>query len=289
MNHDLVKSPMNYIGGKFRILPQILDRFPKNIDTLYDVFGGGGSISINVDAKHIYYNDIVCYVSSLFKSLKDESVESAVEKINEVVSKYSLSKTNVDGFECLRRDYNSGNKIWENFYVLVCYSFNNQYRFNSRHEYNSSFGWYKSCYSAVTEKKLIKFINRIHNLDISFTSEDFRSIDFSKCSKSDLVYFDPPYLITTGNYNDGKRGFKGWTEQDDKDLFNLCDMLDGNKIKFALSNVFDCKGKSNDGLKVWSDKYNLAYINSTYGNCSYHAKDKSKDGTVEVLITNYEY
>lgn len=39
---DLVKSPLNYVGGKFKLLPQILPYFPNDIDTFYDVFAGGG-------------------------------------------------------------------------------------------------------------------------------------------------------------------------------------------------------------------------------------------------------
>ena len=43
----------------------------------------------------------------------------------------------------------------------------------------------------------------------------------------------------------------------------------------------------NDILKEWSKKYNVNYLNSSYGNCSYHTRDKSRNSTVEVLITNY--
>ena len=36
-----VKSPLNYTGGKHKLLPQITKLFPKDIDTFYDVFAGG--------------------------------------------------------------------------------------------------------------------------------------------------------------------------------------------------------------------------------------------------------
>jgi DNA adenine methylase Dam len=286
---NFVKSPFNYIGGKYRLLPQLFDRFPNKINMLYDVFGGGGSISLNAKAGHIYYNDIVNYISNMFTDCQIETKESALNKIHNIIDKYKLSKINENGFKQLREDYNKGNKSWEYFYTLVCFSFNNQFRFNNNQEYNSSFGKYKSCFSNVTETKFINFLDRLHNIDIVFDCKDFREIDYSDADKNDLIYFDPPYLITTGNYNDGKRGFKGWNENDDIDLLNLCDKLDKQGTRFALSNVFECKGKSNDRLKKWSDNYNLAYIHSDYGNCNYHAKDKSKNSTVEVLITNYNY
>jgi len=289
MLNELVKSPMNYIGGKYKLLPQLLDGMPNKINMLYDVFGGGGTISLNVKAEHIYYNDIVNYVPDMFKSLQDENIDSALFKIHKVIDNYNLSISNLEGFIRLRKDYNNGNKSWEMFYMLLCHSFNYQFRFNNKHDYNSSFGTNRSWYSPVTENKFKKFLNRLHELDIVLDSKDFREIDFSDADKDDLVYLDPPYLITTGNYNDGKRGFKGWNELDDIELMKLCDTLDKQGTRFAMSNVFDCKGKSNDTLKKWSSKYNLTYINTNYGNCSYHAKDKSKDSTTEVLITNYQY
>ena len=64
--------------------------------------------------------------------------------------------------------------------------------------------------------------------------------------------------------------------------------LNENGVRFALSNVFENKGKSNDILKEWSKKYNVNYLNNTYGNCNYHARDKSDNSTIEVLITNYK-
>ncbi len=95
------------------------------------------------------------------------------------------------------------------FFVLMSYSFNSQYRFNNKKEYNSSFGKNRSYYSENTEKKFIKFLERLNDIDIVFDNKDFRDIDYSDLNSDDFVYFDPPYLITTGNYNDGKRGFKG--------------------------------------------------------------------------------
>ena len=171
--------------------------------------------------------------------------------------------------------------------MLVCHSFNYQFRFNNNHDYNSSFGANRSWYSPTTEDKFKAFLERLHNIDIVFDSKDFREVDYSDADENDLIYFDPPYLITTGNYNDGKRGFKGWSVSDENDLLDLCDALNSQGARFALSNVFECKGKSNDVLKKWSNNYTTHYIDSNYGNCNYHAKDKSKDTTIEVLITNY--
>ena len=45
-----IKSPLNYIGGKAKILDQILPLFPKEIDNFIDLFAGGCNVGINVNA-----------------------------------------------------------------------------------------------------------------------------------------------------------------------------------------------------------------------------------------------
>lgn len=70
-------------------------------------------------------------------------------------------------------------------------------------------------------------------------------------------------------------------------MLELLDNLNDRGVRFALSNVFESKGKSNDILKEWANKYNIHYIDANYGNCSYQKKDTGKDSTIEVLITNY--
>lgn len=286
---ELVKSPLNYTGGKYRLLPQILPLFPNNIDTFVDIFAGGCNVGANVKANKIIFNDVVHYIINTYEQMiKEKSCELVIEKIHKVISNYKLSKENLEGFLNLRKDYND--KIvdgWEYFLVLVFFSFNHQFRFNSKMEYNSSFGKAVSSYKPVTEERVKLFYNKFKRLNYEFTTMDFREFPFSKLNRNDFVYLDPPYLITTGNYNDGKRGFNGWNKKDDIDLMRICDSLNFKGIRFALSNVLENKGKSNDVLKEWAKKYNINYLNNTYNNSNYNANDKSKDSTIEVLITNY--
>lgn len=48
---DFIKSPLNYIGGKYKLLSQILPLFPKKIDIFVDLFCGGLNVAINVKNK----------------------------------------------------------------------------------------------------------------------------------------------------------------------------------------------------------------------------------------------
>ena len=282
-----IKSPMNYTGGKYKILEHIIPSFPKKIDNFVDLFAGGLNVGINVNANTIYANDQITYLIELYKMFQDTTTDELLKKIKERIETYSLSQTNAEGYNALRAEYNKSKSLLDLF-VLTCFSFNHQIRFNSKHEFNTPFGKDRSSFNDSIERNLILFCDALHKKNIILSTGDFRDFDISKLNSGDVVYCDPPYLITTGSYNDGKRGFKDWTETEDADLLSLLDKLNDCGILFALSNVFAHKGQTNDALIEWSKKYNVLYIDKTYSNCSYHFKDRGTK-TVEVLITNYEW
>lgn len=281
---DLIKSPLNYTGGKYKLLPKILPLFPEKIEGFVDLFTGGCNVGVNVEAEFIYCNDIDKTVVDLLTDMSDLTSGEALTILNETIYKYELSKTNEEGFKRIREDYNNGNRSWNMFYAMITNAFNYQIRFSKKGNYNMPFGRDRSSFNPTLEKNFVRFIDKLDKLNIYFSNEDFRDLRVDRLTSNDLVYCDPPYLITCASYNEKD----GWNETCERDLLKLLDKLNEKGIKFALSNVIENKGKSNDILKEWSKKYNVNYLNHTYGNCNYHAKDKSSDSTVEVLITNYK-
>lgn len=283
---EYIKSPMNYTGGKYRILEHIIPSFPESINNFVDLFAGGLNVGINVQANNIYVNDQITYLIELYKLFQDTPIDALLKEIKDRIAFYNLSQTNAEGYNALRSEYNKSRSRLDLF-ILTCYSFNHQIRFNSKHEFNTPLGKERSSFNDSIERNLVMFCNALHKKNIILSTGDFREFDFTVLSKGDVVYCDPPYLITTGSYNDGKRGFNDWTAAEDTALLSLLDELHKRGVLFALSNVFAHKGQTNDALIEWSNKYNVLYIDKTYSNCSYHFKDRDTK-TVEVLITNYE-
>ena len=277
------KSPLNYVGGKYKLLNQIIPLFPDDIDTFVDLFTGGCNVGININARKIICNDIEKVFIDLFNSWKDLESSQALSILQNTIVKYQLSKTNEDGFKQIRLDYNNGNKSWDMFYAMLTNAFNYQIRFNKNGDYNMPFGRNRSSFNPSLKKNFIEFIDKLNEKNIDFISMDFSKVDLSMLTVNDIVYCDPPYLITCASYNEQD----GWNETKERELLSLLDELNERGIKFALSNVLENKGKTNEILKEWSKKYTVHHLNNTYGNCNYHAKDKSSTTTDEVLITNY--
>lgn len=277
----MIKSPLNYIGGKYKLLPQLLPIFPRQISTFVDLFAGGLDVSLNIQSDRIICNDINIYVIGLLKYFQQNNIEILINDIREVVEEFGLTKQNSEGYYKLREEYNNSHSPLHLF-LLVCFGFNHQFRFNKKGDFNNPFGVNRSSYNANTERNLREMHQRLQIIELH--SCNFKDFNLDFMMPGDFLYADPPYLISCGSYNDGKRGFDGWNKNDDILLFEKLDHLDNRGVQFAMSNVIKHKGEKNEPLIEWSCKYHTHYIHANYSNSNYQA---SASKTVEVLITNY--
>lgn len=304
---EIIQSPLNYTGGKYKLLPQLLPHFPKDINLFVDLFCGGGNVGVNVPCNRVVFNDNNQLLRLMFGTFKNLDKNTTFEMINNIIKKYNLSNSSIYGYEyygCnsanglgsynaphylkLREDFNKNINLEYNYYivlyVLILYSFNNQIRFNKKGEFNLPVG--KRDFNDKMRKKLSMFIDRLKSGDYTFTSNDFRELVSDDWDNQTFVYADPPYLITCASYNEQD----GWNETLEKELLQYLDNLHNRNIRFALSNVLRSKGKENRILLDWisknADKYRVIYLNYSYANSNYQIKDKTASSE-EVLIVNY--
>jgi DNA adenine methylase len=285
---DFIKSQLNYIGGKYKILPQIFPLFPKEINCFVDLFAGGANVGINAKANEIILNDNLVYLVDMYEVLAKKSKGEILDFIDGTIAEFDLSLMNADGYNKLRERYNEKQNPLD-LPILSFFSFNHQIRFNNDHKFNTPFGKNRSRYNDNIKKNLIDFINALQSKNIIFTKKDFGRFNFSKLTDKDFVYCDPPYLITVGTYNDGKRGFTGWDLEQEQELLDILDDLYRQKIKFALSSALTREGKTNALLKNWvyKNKHKVRKIVKDYANSNYRTSDRSKENMQEVLITNF--
>lgn len=271
-----VASPLNYIGGKADLIDFIKDSIGTvKLDKFYDLFGGGFNVGVNFDAKEIIYNELNFNVKNLIEYLINNDLYNTITHINKQIKKFKLEKNDSKAYTKFRSFYNSQvNKNLLDLYVLILYGFQQQIRFNSKMEFNNPVG--ESSFNLKILEKLITFVNQAKDKKVKFESKDYELFE-SKITNKDLVYVDPPYLITLGSYNDGKRGFKGWNEKEEERLYSFLDRLNKKGIRFVLSNVIEHKGKINNILKQWIIKNQYVKI---------EIKNPVK-GRKEVIIKNF--
>ena len=304
---EIIQSPLNYIGGKYKLLPQLLPHFPDDIDCFIDLFCGGGNVGINIPCNKVVFNDKNSLLRFMFGAFKNLDKESTFEMIDKIIEDYGLSNSDKYGYEyygCnsadglssynaekylkLRDDFNHRKNLEYNYYVmlyvLIVYAFNNQIRFNKKGEFNLPAG--KRDFNRKMREKLSVFIDRLKSGDYNFESMDFRELPTEEWNETTFVYADPPYLITCATYNEQD----GWNETLEKELLSYLDRLNDRNIRFALSNVLRSKGKENTLLMDWINhnigKYRVIYLDYDYSNSNYQTKDKSSKAEA-VLIVNY--
>ena len=296
----VIRSPLFYTGDKYKLIPELKKYFPKNINKFIEPFVGGGSVFLNFEANEFYENDIDKNIISIHRYLSsfqdpNELLTLLLTKIKEynfscsyigktvpkeLKEKYVktyFAKYNNEFYKNLKEKYNTSDRTdIADLYLLLIYGFNRMLRFNNKGDFNLPVG--NVDFNNNVYESLTNYINLTNIKNITWTNKDYKSfIADINIGKKDFIYLDPPYLITSSEYN------KLWNQKDDDELLKLLDDLNTKKIRFAMSNVVNYKGKENTKLLEWAQKYNTYPIKSNYIN--YH--DNTIKKFSEVLITNY--
>jgi len=275
-----IKSPLIYTGNKYNLLPQILPLFPQKINTFYDLFGGSGTVAINVSANRIIYNEYNKFIYELVKYMATCDIDIELKEIDNIIKQYKLGKNTKDEYYYFRDSVYNINPNPRMLFILSCFSFNYSIRFNNQGKFNRSCG--NGSFSDNMKKRFIEFNKKAKSINIKFTNHSFNEIEIDKLKSDDLVYLDPPYLPTVVSYTENR----GWTVEKEQQMYEFIDNLNNNNIKFALSNVSIYRNKINYMLNNWSKKYIIHNLDYTYKKNNSWQKDNSAK-TQEVLITNF--
>lgn len=281
-NVDVIfECPLNYIGSKAKVIPDILKFQPQNYDTFIDAFGGGFNVGINVHTDKVIYNDLNYLVANLIQSFKVYDTYDYILYIKRTIKKFGLEKSNKPAYLEARSYYNSlptEKRDPRLLFTIILYGFQQQIRFNSQHNFNNSVGmrWFND---KILEK-MISFSRQIKEGDYDFYCQSYKELR-NQMTETSFVYFDPPYNLTTGAYNDGKRGFDGWNKELESELFTFADELNQSGISFMLSYVAEHKGEINQELLDWINEkgYRLIQLDDIIGISGSRRK--------EVLVVNY--
>ena len=172
-----IRSPLFYVGDKYKLMNQLSNLFPTNIETFYDVFSGGGSAALNTTAKKFILNDKNKNIVDLHMMLQKEScdIEQFIFRLKKQISNFGLSlsedgsnqdiedlknefpkvyfsKYNKNKYLEMRKKYNENKFNLELLYLLIVYGFNHMIRFNGKGEFNLPVGnldWNKNVTKAL--------------------------------------------------------------------------------------------------------------------------------------------
>ena len=284
------------MGNKKKLINKgLIDLFPKDINTFYDLFAGSAIVSMNVEANKYFVNDIDYHLYELYAMFKVFSDDVIIRHIEDRIDEYGLArertkrneykdKEKIEQYKAaymkLRTEYNKyqGANVLD-FYTLMFYSFSQQFRFNSKGDFNMPCG--NDCFSDKNREYISNGTKFFKRDNVKINNGDFQKLCVEELNKDDFVYLDPPYFNTTATYNENN----GWSEKDEATLYSLCERLNENEIKFGISNVFENKNTKNQKLIDWCDKNKWNIY--TFDKFTYMACGKGNSNAKEVFITNY--
>ncbi len=270
----MVKSPLNYTGSKYELMPQLLEYFPTNVETFYDVFTGGLSVTINSTYKKIISNDIISPLIQFYKNLKLASNNNNIENEISKIKSFAIDKESQEEYNRIRALFNENNDPYL-FFALVASCTNNMMRFNQSFKFNQSFG--RRTINDSTIQKLRGYCEILKDKEILFTCYDYKKLfELYSPTVEDFVYFDPPYLISEAGYN------CYWSKQHEEGLYDLMDELNSKNIRFVMSNLLKHKGVDNPYINRIS-KYDIIELDYDYEKV---ARKKGGD-SIEIIVKNF--
>lgn len=277
-SQKVISSPLNYTGGKAKLLPQVSPYFPDlTYRTFVDAFGGGANVVANIPARRSVYNEYDFAVAKLVEWMRDTPSEEALAQVDAVTARYGLSPANEDGFYACRDDYNRmPDRPPAYLLALLSHANSNRIRWNGSGGYNVSHADDRT-FNDAQRKRYPVFADLLRARDLTVVSGSYLDLEIPDDA---FVYCDPPYLLSTACYN------AGWKEPQERQLLAWLDDLNRRGIPWALSNVTHHHGKTNALLVEFARRYNVYDLTFDYRNASANKKAANRAAvTREVLAS----
>lgn len=271
---ELINTPFNYTGSKFKLLPQILPIFDYDKKYFIDLFCGGGSVYTNILGKYekVLINDKIKELVEIHRNLIKDP-DNFIKSVKSIC----VSKEDKEGYLDLRNKFNE-NKSPDILWALMLSCTNNMMRFNKKLKFNQSFG--KRTWNNNTDKKVEEFVSHISKYkdSIYFRSGDFSTLEVKSPS---MVYLDPPYTNTEAGYN------AYWSKELESKLYEYIINLNETGSSFMLSGVL---GEHKNGKRskiiddLIKDGFNYKILDFDYEKV---ARNKKSKNSKEIVIYNY--
>jgi DNA adenine methylase len=267
------KSPLKWVGGKNKLLPQMMYAVPKDYTKYIELFAGGASLFFHLKPKNATLCDINPELINFYTALRDDP-SGLIEEIKEL----TVSAEDYERIRAWDRQADFKNlapvKRASRFYYLNKTCFNGIHRVNSKGQFNVPFGNKKgNILDEVTLKECSKILQvaelRCCNFDDIVDDLDAQT----------FMYVDPPYFPLNVTSS-----FTSYTKED----FTTNDQI---KLKCILFYAHSAGTKwmlSNSRTEFILTLYEDYVINTINAPRSINSDGDKRQCVKEVLITNYK-
>jgi DNA adenine methylase len=270
----MCKPVIKWVGGKRQLLSKIKQYMPNRYNRYFEPFIGGGALFFELKHNNSFINDYNPELTNLYNVIKNNPkalIKDLKTHINTYEYYYSTRSLDRD---FITYDDLSSIKKASRFIYLNKTGFNGLYRVNKKGQNNVPYGYYKSP-KYFDEDNIISCSKQLQTTTI--TTGDFYNIK-NHIKAGDFIYFDPPYVPLNMTSNFTAYTQKGFDDDMQFRLKELCDYIHRIGAYFMLSNSYT------DFILDLYDDYTIKTVEANRVlNCKVDKRGKIN----EVLIYNY--
>lgn len=229
----LPKPVLKWAGGKRQLLPAILAKLPKSMDTYFEPFVGGAALFFALAAepktrfRHAVLADKNPDLTIVYLALRDD-----VEKVIERLERYRERHSEREYYRIRASRPTKPHERAARIIYLNKTGYNGLYRVNSRGEFNVPFGRYRNP-NICDRERLLAAARALQGVQIR--TEDFETV-CARAKPGDVVYLDPPYLPVSKTSNFTAYHRESFGIEEHERLANVFADLRKRKVLALLSN-----------------------------------------------------
>lgn len=231
MRNTSPSSPLKWIGGKQRLLPDLIPIFP-TATRLVEPFVGAGSVFAALTYPRLLLADNNPNLINLYRELQAHP-EALIAKTCELFTEqYKAAEVYAE----LRRRYNrEGLEPQERAALLIYlnrFGFNGLYRVNRAGEYNVPYGHHQKL-PAFPGEAMLRYSARLQGAEL--VCADFEHV-MERAVPGDVVYCDPPYADLENRASFTGYGSSGFAWEDQVRLVEKAIELSSRGVPVLISN-----------------------------------------------------
>lgn len=269
---------LKWAGGKSQLIQQYVDFFPKDFQSYYEPFVGGGAVFFHLQPQRAFLVDINIELVNVYRCVRDQ-VEELITQLEHHQNSHSPEHFYAVRSQITTSDdwYYQGHNIARAARLIYLNKtcFNGLYRENSKGHFNVPIGSYKK--PLIYDPETLRAASTA--LQPAQITEGYFDVvlEFAKTSE-DFVYFDPPYypISSTSKFTAYNR--YSFSEADQVRLREVFAQLSDRGVKVMLSNS-DCA--------FIRDLYKDFKIHTIYASRNINCNAEKRGKITEVLVTSY--
>ena len=228
---------IKWAGGKRRFAETIVGILGTECNNYYEPFIGGAAILLFMEVPNATCSDTNEELINLYNVIKHHPQELIKELAENFVPHHSKEfYYEIRAWDRDRKNYAqiSNIKRAARFMYLNRTCYNGLWRVNKKGENNVPFGKYVNP-TILVENAILEASQYFNTSNVNFEVSDYRAIT-ERAQEGDIVYFDPPYDIETGQSSFVEYTQDGFTRENQRELKELCDRLVERGVKVGISN-----------------------------------------------------